>query len=130
MESYPLYSNLLNPFINGSDWFLDYRNFCVDSKYVFLDKDNKAYFIYVPEKTYVNTTEEIVEFFRKTFVQFTIKDDADFQVRLYQYFSRNNVTLTELYKLFVEESKKTLTEIEKSTGVSAISSTISIPSVT
>lgn len=30
-----LYMSLLNPFIQGKDWFLDYHNFCIDERYIF-----------------------------------------------------------------------------------------------
>jgi len=102
-----LYQKLLTPFIKGNDWFLDYHNFCIDPQYIFLDKlANAVYFIYVPESSCRNRDEEILQFFQDTFVQMTITDDANFQVRLYQYFSRRTVTLADLYSLIQEESRR------------------------
>jgi hypothetical protein len=101
-----LYMNLLTPFIKGNDWFLNYHQFCIDTRYVFLDKaSGVAHYIYVPEYSYSNTDEEIFGFFKAVFNRITITDDANFQVRLYQYFARNNVTLADLYNLFVEENR-------------------------
>lgn len=106
-EFISFYMSLLNPFINGNDWFLDYHNFCIDARYIYLDKvANKTAFIYIPEQSYRSTDEEILEFFKNTFIRITIVDDANFQVRLYQYFAQNDVTLAGLYRLLQEENKK------------------------
>lgn len=99
-----LYLNLLTPFIKGKDWFLDYHYFCIDSRYIYIDKMNSnVCFIYIPEKSYRNTDEEILRFFQKTFTSITISDDAGFQVRLYQYFSGREITLSDLYGMLLQE---------------------------
>lgn len=101
-----MYLNLLTPFVKGNDWFLDYHNFCVDPRYVYLDKEyEQVFYIYVPEYSYVNEESDILEFFRKTFHRVDISDDKVFQVKLFQYFARDLVTLSELYQMFLEESK-------------------------
>lgn len=102
-----MYLGLLTPFVKGNDWFLDYHNFCIDRQYVFLDKMTETvYFIYIPEVSYRNTENEILQFFRDAFIRMTITDDADFQVRIFRYFARKDITLEELYLLFQEENKK------------------------
>lgn len=101
-----LYQNLLIPFIRGKDWFLDYHSLCIDSRFIFLDKSAEgALYIYIPEKGYRNTDEEILDFFRGTLNRATITDDAGFQVRLFQYFSRKDVTLVDLFQLIQKEDK-------------------------
>jgi hypothetical protein len=103
-----LYLNLLTPFIKGKDWFLDYHNFCIDSRYIFIDKQKtNVHFIYVPENSYRNTDEEILQFFKGTFTDITISDDANFQVKLYRYFSRKEITLSDLYQMFLQELQNT-----------------------
>lgn len=102
-----LYLSLLTPFLKGKDWFLDYHNICIDKSYVYLNKElTKALFIYIPEKSYRNSDEEILRFFQAVLSNVTITDDNGFLVQLYQRFSRGGVTLTELYGLVEEESKK------------------------
>lgn len=99
-----LYLNLLTPFVKGKDWFLDYHNICIDPQYIFLDKhSNKAFFVYVPDSTYQNSNETIIEFFKKIFNSITITDDQHFQIILYRYFSGGQVTLAGLYKIFMDE---------------------------
>lgn len=102
-----MYLSLLAPFVKGNDWFLDYHSFCIDKQYVFLDKmAETAYFIYIPEVSYRNTENEILQFFKDAFIRMSITDDADFQVRIFRYFTRKDITLEELYLLFQEESRK------------------------
>lgn len=106
-EFVKLYMNLLTPFIEGKDWFLDHHNFCIDPRYIFLDKQNACVrFIYVPEASYCNSDEDILQFFKNTFVTVTIRDDANFQVKLYQFFSGRGYTLSDLYQLMLQESQR------------------------
>lgn len=101
-----MFRSLLFPFINGKDWFLDYHNLCVDPRYIYLSRNgDKAYFIYVPEKSFRNTDEEILVFFKKVFSDTAITDDKDFQLRLYKYFTGSSITLLGLYELMLEEGK-------------------------
>lgn len=103
-----VYLNLLTPFIQGRDWFLDYHNLCIDPQYIFLDRaTGKASFIYIPEQSEQNTDTEILQFFKDIFVQSHITGDNEFQIRLYQYFAGNQVTLKDLYRMFQEESRRT-----------------------
>lgn len=101
-----LYMSLLNPFIQGKDWFLDYHNFCIDERYIFLDKQTmKASYIYVPEASFQNQDEDIVQFFKKIFSQIKIVNDPAFQVTMYQYFISDHVNFTDLYQLLQKEMK-------------------------
>lgn len=101
-----LYMSLLNPFIKGKDWFLDYHNFCIDEKYIFLDKQTmKASYIYVPEMSYRNKDEDIIYFLKKIFNEITIMNEPEFQVRMYQYFMSDHVNFTDLYQILKKELK-------------------------
>ena len=102
-----MYLNLLTPFIKGRDWFLDYHNLCIDPHYVFLDRmTGQAFFLYIPERSAQNSDEEILQFFKDTFGNSLIGGDSAFQVRLFQYFAKNQVTLNGLYQIFLEESRR------------------------
>ncbi|MCM1543495.1 MAG: DUF6382 domain-containing protein, partial [Blautia sp.] len=99
-----LYLNLLEPFIKGKDWFLDYHNLCVDTRYVYVDKHTyDVFYIYVPVMSFRSTDEEILEFFRNVFLNIMISDDKDFQVRLFRFFGGGHITLTGLYQLMLGE---------------------------
>lgn len=106
-EFIDLYLNLMAPFIQGKDWFLDYHNLCIDMHYVFVNKmSGKAYFIYVPELSCQNSDEEILQFFRDAFFNCHLEGDSEFQIYLYRMFARKDVTLAELYQTFIEERQK------------------------
>ncbi|MEY8524328.1 FHA domain-containing protein [Lachnospiraceae bacterium 38-10] len=102
-----MYLNLLTPFLVGKDWFLDYHSICIDKSYVYLDRElTKASFIYIPEKSYHNTDDEIFNFFKEVLNNVTVTGDNSFLVKLYQYFNRGDVTLADLYLLVKEENRK------------------------
>ena len=102
-----MYLNLLTPFLEGKDWFLDYHSICFDKSYVYLDRElTKASFIYIPEKSYHNTDDEIFNFFKEVLNNVTVTGDNSFLVKLYQYFNRGDVTLADLYLLVKEENRK------------------------
>ena len=99
-----LFMNLLNPMIKGKEWFLDYHCFCIDPKYVYIDRiNNLVSYIYVPEASYKNTDAEIFAFIKNEFIKMTITDDSKFQVELFQFFAKDGVTLIDLYKLLQSE---------------------------
>lgn len=106
-EFIKMYLNLLMPFVKGRDWFLDYHNLCIDTRYVYLDKRfNNAYFIYVPEASFRNSDKEILEFFNRVLTRTEIKDDDGLQVKLFRYFAGASVTLDGLYRMLKEEEGK------------------------
>ncbi|MDE7045251.1 MAG: hypothetical protein K2O97_09630, partial [Acetatifactor sp.] len=99
-----LYLNLLEPFVKGRDWFLDYHNFCVDTRYVYVDKHTyQVFYLYVPVPSYRSEDREILEFFKNVFMRIMISDDKDFQVRLFRFFGDGHITLAGLYRLMLEE---------------------------
>lgn len=99
-----LYLNLLQPFVKGKDWFLDYHRLCVDARYVYVDKHNyNVFYLYVPVDNFRSEDQEIFDFLRNVFMRIMISDDKDFQVRLFRYFGNGNVTLEGLYRLILEE---------------------------
>lgn len=99
-----LYLNLLEPFVKGKDWFLDYHNLCVDARYVYVDKHTyHVFYIYVPVQSFRSTDQEILDFFKNVFMNIMISDDKDFQVRLFRFFGGGQITLSGLYQLMLEE---------------------------
>lgn len=109
-----LYRSLLTPFIKGGDWFLDYHNFCIDPKYIFLDRQGiNISLIYIPEKSFRYEDAEILNFFKTLFTSFTVTDDAMFQIKLFKFFSEENVSLTDLYEILAEEEKSSVASVKK-----------------
>lgn len=101
------YGGLLEPFIKGYDWFLDYHYICIITDYIYIDKRTaKPSFLYIPEKSYRNTDEEIADFFKDALSKVTVTDDSAFLIQLYQYFNSGNVVISELYNMIKEQTDK------------------------
>lgn len=101
-----MYQSLIRPFIEGSDWMLDYHCFCVDPGHVFMDKnDYTVSYLYLPLNGFANTDEEILNFLRGVLNKVTITDNSSFLVKLYQAFNRENITLGELNALVEQERR-------------------------
>jgi len=113
------YLNLLEPFIKGKDWFLDCHNLCVDTRYVYVDKHTyNVFYLYVPVRSFSSTDQEILDFFKNVFINITISDDKDFQVRLFRFFGGGHITLAGLYQLMLEEKGTALSRPAPSRPVS------------
>lgn len=101
------YAGLLEPFVRGYDWFLDYHYVCVAPDYIYVDKQTfKSSFLYIPEQSYRNTDEEIVDFLKNVLNKVQVTDDSAFLVRLYQYFNLGNVVLSDLDNMIKAEKNK------------------------
>lgn len=98
------YRSLLYPFLEGNDWMLDYHCYCIDSNYVFIDKNGRdVLYMYIPVDSFRNTDDEILNYFKEVVNRVTVEDDSSFLLKLYQSFSRGNVTLKELYQMVEQE---------------------------
>lgn len=108
-----LWINLLNPFMSGADWFLDYHYICVDTEYIFADRSSgNVSYIYIPAEGFRNTDEEIISFLREFVYSAQVKDGSDFLVKLYQAFGRGNAVIKELYEMALEELEKPVSRQE------------------
>ena len=106
-EFVKLWINLLEPFMSGADWFLDYHYICVDTEYIFADRNSgNVSYIYIPAEGFRNTDEEIISFLREFVYSAQVKDGSDFLVKLYQAFGRGNAVIKELYEMALEELEK------------------------
>lgn len=102
------YEGLLEPFVRGYNWFLDYHYICIVPDYVYVDKQTiKSSFLYIPEQSYCNTDEEIIDFLKNVLNKVLVTDDSAFLVQLYQYFNVGNVVLSDLDNMIKAEKNKT-----------------------
>ena len=101
------YEGLLEPFVKGYDWFLDYHYICVIPDYIYVDKQTiKSKFIYIPEQSYRNEDEEIINFLKNVLSKVSVTDDSAFLVQLYQYFNGGNVVISELDHMIKAEKNR------------------------
>jgi len=102
------YEGLLDPFVRGYDWFLDYHYICVVPDYIYVNRQTiKSSFLYIPEQSYYNTDEEIITFLKNVLNKVLVTDDSAFLVQLYQYFNNGNVVLSDLDNMIKTEKNKT-----------------------
>ena len=93
---------------------LDYHCYCIDPNYIFIDKNGKdVLFMYFPVNSCKNTDGEIIDFFREIIRQVSVEDDSSFLLKMFQYFSRENVTVGELYQMVETEMKKEKTQSDQ-----------------
>lgn len=98
------YIKLMEPFMEGGDWMMDYHCLCVDMQYVFAERSGKSVkYMYIPLESCRNSDEDILQFFKGILDRVTVEGGSDFLVRLYQTFSRGNITLKELYHMVQKE---------------------------
>lgn len=106
------YEGLLEPFVRGYDWFLDYHYVCVVPDYIYVDKRTlKSSFLYIPEQSYCNTDEEIINFLKNVLNKVLVTDDSAFLVQLYQYFNNGNVVISDLDNMIKTEKNKTASAV-------------------
>ncbi len=78
-----LLKNLLIPFRECSDWFLDYHNLYLDRHYMTYDKNSmEIKYLYLPQKKQLHTEEEISRFFQSLIMNIEVTDDQSFPMIL------------------------------------------------
>ncbi|MBR4960886.1 MAG: FHA domain-containing protein [Clostridia bacterium] len=98
---------LMTPFVKCKNWFLDYHNLCIDTRYILFDKAADQYvFVYVPLVGSGNSDKDIIRFFEKVFTNIDIPDDQTYQISLSRYFRDNQVQLDSLRKMLLFEKNK------------------------
>ena len=102
----PLFLNIIEPFVSGKDWLLDYHYFCINPEYVLINsEENSVRYIYVPENSMGNTDSDINQFLGNIVDNIELTDDQNFHQQLSDYFKRNHVVLIEVYRMLVKEQE-------------------------
>lgn len=96
-EFIALLKNMLAPFKNCSDWFLDYHNILMDANYIMVDKtDQTIRYIYIPVPEYARKDAEIIDFFCDIIMKVEIEDDARYAMSLLRILKSDNANLMTL----------------------------------
>ncbi len=107
------YEGILEPFMRGYDWFLDYHYICLVPDYIYVDKQTiRSSFLYIPEQSYRNTDEEIINFLKNALNKVMVTDDNAFLVQLYQYFNSGTVVISDLDHMIKAEKNKAALQLE------------------
>lgn len=129
-EYLKLVASLIAPFLTCREWFLDYHNICIDTQFILRDKQSGAYlFVYIPDNSYGNTDEDIIDFFRSVLNRIDITDNAVFQNRMMRYLMSSDVSLYELNDVIKRELESSNSGIDKGRAQAVQSQTKEIPTV-
>ncbi len=97
-----LLENMIRPFKNCGDWFLDYHNFHLDKNYIMVGKDcTEVKYAYIPTVQYTKSEEEVLDFFRDYILNINLKDDPTYVMGLYRFIKDKNVTLLSMLDYIV-----------------------------
>lgn len=101
---------MLIPFDNCTDWFLDYHNIYFDSNYIMVDQDNfKIKYIYLPYEKLVQTEEQIMRFFGDFVMNVELQDEPAYIATLLRCIMGKDASVSALLGLLTE----TMTETTK-----------------
>ena len=76
-DAVQLLLNMVTPFADCVDWFMDYHQFMLDKNYIMVDTDDYSVkYIYNPAGRGRNDDKDILDFFMDLFLEMEISDDA------------------------------------------------------
>lgn len=95
------WENLTAPLRDCRDWLLDYRCFCMDEAYVFLDKQTKEVrYLYLPIKNRVSSEDSIKQFLLRVLSSREVTDGLEQKLKLYDALIRmDGLNLAELQSM-------------------------------
>lgn len=92
-----LLRNMLVPFRDCGDWFLDYHNILMDTNYIMVDGAGQSVrYVYIPVAEYARPDTEIIEFFCDIILKVEIEDDARYAMNLLRVLKTDNANLMTL----------------------------------
>jgi len=109
-------NQMIMPFMDCADWFLDYRNFYLDRDYIMVEQtDYKVKYIYLPITTKKKNTEEsILRFFGELVMEIDLEDDPAFLTSVMRCIMGKDASLHALANMLKEqtENKMSVTEVQ------------------
>lgn len=96
---------MIRPFQTCNDWFLDYHKFYLDTDYIIVGKNStNIRYIYRFDEEYMQTDEQILEFFREFLLNINLFDDKQFIFYLYRKTKEKNITLVSFFEHIEQEN--------------------------
>lgn len=92
-----LLKNMLTPFKDCSDWFMDYHNILMDINYIMVGKNDQSIrYVYIPVMEYARHDSEIIDFFCNIIMKVEIEDDTRYAMNLLRILKTDNANLMTL----------------------------------
>jgi len=103
-----LLGQLLMPFMDCADWFLDYHNIYLDRDYIFVDQnDFKVKYIYFPYEKGTQTEEEILHFFGDIVMEVKLQDEPEYIATLLRCIMGKSASIMAFSTLVQENTEET-----------------------
>lgn len=97
--------NMLRPFRECNDWFLDYHKFYLNPDYIMIAKDySHVRYVYRFENEYIKTEEDILDFFREFILKINLVDDQNYILNLYRRTKDRSITLKGIMDYILQEN--------------------------
>ncbi|MCD7751922.1 MAG: FHA domain-containing protein [Lachnospiraceae bacterium] len=83
--------NMLLPFKDCQDWFLDYHNILLDRDHIIIrPADYSVFYLYLPQVSNAQTDAEIARFFEDLIMRTELEDSPEYAMRLLRILKGNN----------------------------------------
>ncbi len=106
-EFYNMLINMLTPFKNCNDWFLDYHYILLDENYILVDKGGQSVkYVYLPVAACANTDERIKGFFMDLILRTTVLDDRGCMVEPLRIINSGDSNLMVLLNYLLKQSSQ------------------------
>lgn len=104
-EFVQMLNQMIMPFMDCADWFLDYRNLYLDRDYIMVDQtDYKTKYIYLPiTSNKKNTEESILKFFSEFVMEIELEDDPAFLTSIMRCIIGKDASLRALANMLKEQ---------------------------
>lgn len=104
-EFLTLLENMIRPFKNCDDWFLDYHHFYLNSDYIIKGKNcMDVRYVYRFDHDYIQDDQSILAFFGEFILKINLSDDPEYILNLYRRTKEKNTTLMMLLDYIAQEN--------------------------
>lgn len=113
-QAIQLLINMISPFADCVDWFMDYHHFLLDKNYIMVNTDDYSVkYIYNPAYGGRNDDKDILDFFMDLFLEMEITDDAAYANVLAKSVHKKGASIFSLLEDLKSEMAKLYTPLEK-----------------
>ena len=123
-----LLNQLLAPYVDCADWFLDFHNIYLDRNYIMVNQsDFKVRYIYMPYEYGIQTEEEVLQFFRDLVASVNLQDDDAYIAALLRRIIGKDASITAFADLVRENLKKEESVTVQMPRQAPVMTTVSVP---
>ncbi len=123
-----LLNQLLLPYVDCADWFLDFHNIYLDRNYIMIDQnDFKVKYVYMPYGYRIQTEEAVLKFFCDLVASVHLHDDEAYIATLFRCLIGEDASITAFADLVRENLKKEESASVQMSKQTPIMTPVSVP---